>query len=117
MAPLLPEESNLDCLGIREEGLESEPGMSLEWLLAPVPVVVEELLAGADGLLGHEDESGHLLDHHHLGDAVGAHAAVVEQPSIAPRLLGSVNAENNVSWSKSSQQWDTTQIWETFICT
>ena len=117
MAPLLPEESNLDCLGIREEGLESEPGMSLEWLLAPVPVVVEELLAGADGLLGHEDESGHLLDHHHLGDAVGAHAAVVEQPSVAPRLLGSVNAENKVSWSERSQQWGTTQIWETFVST
>ena len=94
MAPLLPEESNLDCLGIREEGLESEPGMSLEWLLAPVPVIVEELLARADGLLGHEDEPGHLLDHHDLGDAVGAHAAVVQQPTVTTRLLCPVNAEN-----------------------
>ena len=94
MAPLLPEESNLDCLGIREEGLESEPGMSFEWLLAPVPVVVEELLAGVDGLLGHEDEPGHLLDHHDLGDTVGAHTAVVQKPTIATRLLGPVNAEN-----------------------
>ena len=96
MAPLWPEESNLDCLGVREEGLEREPRMSLERLLAPVPVVIEKLLAGADGLLGHEDESGHLLDHHNLGDAVRTHTAVVQQPSIATRLLSSVNAEKNI---------------------
>ena len=90
--------SNLDCLVVRE-GLESEPWMSLEWLLAPVPVVIEKLLPGIDGLLSHEDEPGHLLDHHDLGDAVGAHAAVVQQPTIAARLLGPINA-GNVSLDK-----------------
>ena len=85
--------SNLDCLVVRE-CLEGEPWMGLEWLLAPVPVVIEELLPGVDGLLGHEDEPGHLLDHHDLGDAVGAHTAVVQQPTIATRLLCPVNAEN-----------------------
>ena len=68
--------------------------MSLQRLLAPVSVIVEELLARADGLLSHEDEPGHLLDHHDLGDAVGAHAAVVQQAAIAARLLSPVNAEN-----------------------
>lgn len=83
MAPLWPG-SSLDCLlGIREEGLEREPRMRLERLFASVPVVIEKLLAGADGLLGHEDESGHVLDHHNLGDAVRGHSAVVQQPSVA----------------------------------
>ena len=68
--------------------------MSLQRLLAPVSVIVEELLTLADVLLGHEDEPGHLLDHHDLGDAVGAHAAVVQQAAIAARLLRPVNAKN-----------------------
>ncbi len=96
--------SNLDCSSWIREGLESEPWMSLQWFLASVSIIVEELLARANGLLGHEDEPGHLLDHHDLGDAVGAHAAVVQQAAIAARLLRPVNAENVGSNKRSYQR-------------
>ena len=86
--------SNLDCSSWIRDGLEGEPWMSLQWFLASVSIIVEELLARANGLLGHKDEPGHLLHHHDLGAAVGAHAAVVQQAAIAARLLRPVNAKN-----------------------
>ena len=85
--------SNLDCSSWIRDGLEGEPWMSLHWLLAPVPVVIQELLAGVDGMLCHEDEPGHLLDHDDLSDAVGAHSTVIQEAPVPPRLASCVNTE------------------------
>ena len=67
--------------------------MGFQGLLGSVAIVVEELLAGADRVLGHQDQSGDLADHHHLGHAVGTDPAVVDQPTVPPRLCGGVNTE------------------------
>ena len=67
--------------------------MGFQRLLGSVAIVVEELLAGADRVLGHQDQSGDLVDHHHLGQEVGTLAAVVDQPTVPPRLCGGVNTE------------------------
>ena len=78
--------------------LQSQPWMRFERLLGPVTVVVEKFLAGIDGVLGDQDQSGDLADHHHLGHAVRADSAVVDQPTVPPRLCGGVNtAQYSVS--------------------
>lgn len=74
--------------------LECQPRVSLQRLLAPVPVVVEDLLTSFYVLLGYQHEPGHLLDHDNLGDAVGRHSGVVDKSSVATRLGRGVNAEN-----------------------
>lgn len=74
------------------QALEKEPGVGLQALLTPVPVVVEQLRLGLDVLLGHDDEARSLADHHHLGGAVRALGAVVEEPAIAPALPRRVDA-------------------------
>ena len=72
--------------------------MGFQGLLGSVAIVVEELLARADCVLGHQDQSGDLADHHHLGHAVRADSAVVDQPTVPPRLCGGVNtAQYSVS--------------------
>ena len=65
----------------------------LQCFLAPVPVVIQELLAGVDGMLCHEDEPGHLLDHDDLSDAVGAHSTVIQEAPVPPRLASCVNTK------------------------
>jgi len=66
--------------------------MRFERLLGPVTVVVEKFLAGIDGVLGDQDQSGDLADHHHLGHTVGTHSAVIDEPAKAARLSGGVDA-------------------------
>ena len=62
-------------------------------LFGSVTVVIEQLLPRADGVLGHQDQSGDLADHHHLGHAVGADPAVVDQPTVPSGLCCGVNTE------------------------
>ena len=73
--------------------LQSQPRMGFQRLLGAIAVVVEELLTGADGVLGDEDQSGDLPHHHDLRHAVGADPAVVHQTTISARLTGSVDTE------------------------
>ena len=81
-------------------GSERQPGVSLERLLAAVAVVVEQLLADVDVVLGDEDEARRVAQHDHLSHAVRGHAAVVQKAAVAPRLRCSVNAERNVQIMK-----------------
>ena len=67
--------------------------MSFKRLLGAVSIVVEEFLTGADGVLGDQDQPGHLFDHHDLGHTVGGQSAVVHQPAIPTRLTGGVDTE------------------------
>ena len=81
-------------------GSERQPGVSLERLLAAVAVVVEQLLADVDVVLGDEDEARRVAQHDHLRHAVRGHAAVVQEAAVAPRLRCGVNAERNVQIMK-----------------
>ena len=68
--------------------------MKNQGYFTPVSIVVDQLCARLDVLLGHEDEPrGVGVQRDHLGHAVGVPAAVVHQPPIPPALLGRVNAE------------------------
>ena len=76
--------------------LQSQPWMRFERLLGPVTVVVEKFLAGIDGVLGDQDQSGDVADHHHLGHTVGTHSAVIDEPAKAARLSGGVDARSKI---------------------
>ena len=82
--------------------LQSQPGVGFLGLLGAITVVVEELLTGVDGVLGDQDQSGHLIGYHDLGHTVWADPAVVHQTTIAARLTGGVDTEifliNQRSW-------------------
>jgi len=71
--------------------LQSQPWMSLQGLFRSVPVIVEKFFTGFNGVLGHQDEAGNILDHDDFGDAVGADARVVHQPAEPATLAGGVN--------------------------
>ena len=63
-------------------------------LKLPVSIVVDQLCAGLDVPLGHEDEpGGDGVQRDHLGHAVGVPAAVVHQSPVPPTLPGRVNTE------------------------
>ena len=67
--------------------------MGFQRLLGAIPVVVEELLTGTDGVFGHQDQSGHLGHHHNLRHAVRADPAVVHQATVTSWLTGGVDTE------------------------
>ena len=81
-------------------GSERQPGVSLERLLAAVAVVVQQLFADVDVVLGDEDEARRVAQHDHLRHAVWGHTAVVQKAAVAPRLRCGVNAERNVQIMK-----------------
>ena len=73
-------------------GSERQPGVSLERLLAAVAVVIQQLLANVDVVLGNEDETRRVAQHDHLRHAVWGHTAVVQKAAVASCLLCCVNA-------------------------
>ena len=72
-------------------GSERQPGVSLERLLAAVAVVIQQLLANVDVVLGDEDEARRVAQHDHLRHAVWGHTAVVQKAAVASRLRCRVN--------------------------
>ena len=70
-----------------------KPRMGFQGLLGAIAVVVEEFLTGVDGVLGDEDQSGHLPHHHNLRHAVGADPTVVHQTTVSAGLTGRVDTE------------------------
>ena len=73
-------------------GSERQPGVSLERLLAAVAVVIQQLLANVNVVLGDEDEARRVAQHDHLRHAVWGHTAVIQKAAVASRLLCCVNA-------------------------
>ena len=68
--------------------------MGFKALFSSVSVIIEELGSGLDMVLGHEDEPWDVINHDHLGHAVGRDSGVVDQPAVPSGLSCCINAEN-----------------------
>ena len=68
--------------------------MRFEAFFASVSVIIEELGFSLDMVLGHEDEPRDVINHDHLGHAVGRNSRVVDQPAVPSGLSCCINAEN-----------------------
>ena len=77
--------------------------MGFKALFSSVSVIIEELGSGLDMVLGHEDEPWDVINHDHLGHAVGRNSRVVDQPAVPSRLNSRINTEikNNFNHSNS----------------
>ena len=69
--------------------------MSLQGFFRPIPVIVEEFFTGFNGVLGDQDEAGHIVNHDNFGDTVGADTRVIDQTAESATLACGVNTGNN----------------------
>ena len=68
--------------------------MGFKALFSSVSIIIEELGSSLDMVLGHEDEPWDVINHDHLGHAVGRNSRVVAHPAVPSGLSCCINAEN-----------------------
>ena len=78
--------------------LQSQPWMSLQWLFWSIPVIVQELFTGFNGVLGDQNEAGDVVNHDNFGDAVRVDSGVIDQPAKPSALACGVNTNKTLEF-------------------